>query len=87
MHQFFLGVEAQTLTVWRQAERYNVPRIVYVNKMDRKDADITMACKSIEKKLQIPSMLLQLPAVDNGKLVGKCHKNEKSKLHFVPHIQ
>lgn len=64
-------MEAQTLTVWRQAERYNVQRIIYVNKMDRKDADIKMACRSIEKHLQVPPLLLQLPAVKDGKLVGK----------------
>lgn len=66
-----VGVEAQTLTVWRQAERYHIPRIIYVNKMDRKDANITMTCNSIEKKLQIQPLLLQLPAVENGKLVGE----------------
>lgn len=64
------GVEAQTLTVWRQADRYNIPRIIYVNKMDRSDADIHMCCSTIEKKLDIPSLLLQLPAVQNNKLVG-----------------
>lgn len=67
----FVGVEAQTLTVWRQAERYDVQKIIYVNKMDRRDADIKMACNSIEKHLQVPPLLLQLPVRENGKLVGK----------------
>ncbi|VEN49354.1 unnamed protein product [Callosobruchus maculatus] len=62
------GVEAQTLTVWRQADKYNIPRIIYVNKMDRGDADIVMCCESIEKKLDTPSLLVQLPVVENGKL-------------------
>lgn len=39
--------------------------------MDRKDADIKMACNSIEKHLQVPPLLLQLPVKENGKLVGK----------------
>lgn len=65
------GVEAQTLTVWRQADRFSLPRIVYVNKMDRKDGDVYMCCASIEKKLDVPAVLLQLPAVKNGKLFGR----------------
>ncbi|XP_050296750.1 ribosome-releasing factor 2, mitochondrial [Anthonomus grandis grandis] len=64
------GVEAQTLTVWRQADRYNIPRIVYVNKMDRTDSNIHMCCESIEKKLDVSSILLQLPVVENNRLVG-----------------
>ncbi|KAL1502026.1 hypothetical protein ABEB36_007238 [Hypothenemus hampei] len=64
------GVEAQTLTVWRQADRYNLPRIVYVNKMDRSDSNIHMCCASVEKKFDVPSVLLQLPHVENGKFVG-----------------
>lgn len=65
------GVEAQTLTVWRQADRYNLPRIIYVNKMDRADSDIHMCCSSIEKKFDLAALLLQLPARAEGKLTGK----------------
>ncbi|XP_019755164.2 ribosome-releasing factor 2, mitochondrial isoform X3 [Dendroctonus ponderosae] len=64
------GVEAQTLTVWRQADRYNLPRIIYVNKMDRADSDIHMCCSSIEKKFDLAALLLQLPARAGGKLTG-----------------
>ncbi|XP_076268400.1 mitochondrial ribosome recycling factor 2 isoform X2 [Rhynchophorus ferrugineus] len=64
------GVEAQTLTVWRQADRYNIPRIIYANKMDRPDSDIGMCCDSIKKKLEVPPILLQLPYHQNGRLVG-----------------
>lgn len=64
-------MEAQTLTVWRQADRFSLPRIVYVNKMDRKDGDVHMCCASIEKKLDVPAVLLQLPAVKDGKLFGR----------------
>lgn len=64
-------MEAQTLTVWRQADRYNIPRIIYANKMDRPDSNIDMCCASIQKKLEVPPVLLQLPFHENGKLVGK----------------
>ncbi|XP_030765251.1 ribosome-releasing factor 2, mitochondrial isoform X2 [Sitophilus oryzae] len=63
------GVEAQTLTVWRQACRYNLPCIIYLNKMDRSDADIHMCCSSILKKLGVIPILLQLPVVENHKFV------------------
>lgn len=65
------GVEAQTVTVWKQADRYKIPRIVYCNKTDRRDADIHMCCYSIESKLDIPSFLIQLPIKENEKLIGK----------------
>nr|XP_023028395.1 ribosome-releasing factor 2, mitochondrial [Leptinotarsa decemlineata] len=64
------GVEAQTLTVWRQADRNEIPRIIYVNKMDRVDSDILMCCDTIDKKLETTSLLLQLPVLENGKLSG-----------------
>ncbi|KAJ8945751.1 hypothetical protein NQ318_012073 [Aromia moschata] len=64
------GVEAQTQTVWRQADRYKLPRIVFVNKMDRLDADIKMCCESVENKLETPYLLLQLPIRENGQFVG-----------------
>lgn len=63
-------MEAQTLTVWRQSEKYKVPRIVYINKMDRADADVQMTCNSIEKKLERPYLLVQSPVIENGKFVG-----------------
>lgn len=65
------GVEAQTVTVWKQSDKYNVPRIVYINKVDRFDADIDMCCRSIESKLDKPTILLHSPIKENGKLVGK----------------
>ncbi|KAK5647699.1 hypothetical protein RI129_002591 [Pyrocoelia pectoralis] len=64
------GVEAQTVTVWRQADRYKIPRLVYVNKMDRPDANLELCCNSIEKKFGIPTLCLQMPLVEKGKFVG-----------------
>lgn len=64
-------MEAQTITVWRQAERYKIRKIVYANKMDRFDSNIDMCCSSIEKKLGVPTVCLQKPVYENNKLCGK----------------
>ncbi|XP_026461965.1 ribosome-releasing factor 2, mitochondrial-like [Ctenocephalides felis] len=64
------GVEAQTLTVWNQADRNKLPRIVFVNKMDRSDADFVASCKSLINKLDVTPLPLYLPYVDQGQLIG-----------------
>jgi len=55
------GVEPQTETVWRQAARYQVPCIGYVNKMDRAGADFYFVLEDIEKKLGVNATALQIP--------------------------
>ncbi|XP_014429648.2 ribosome-releasing factor 2, mitochondrial [Pelodiscus sinensis] len=55
------GVEAQTLTVWRQADKHHIPRICYLNKMDKNGASFTYAVDSIKQKLKTKPLLLQLP--------------------------
>ncbi|OXB66288.1 hypothetical protein ASZ78_004237 [Callipepla squamata] len=55
------GVEAQTLTVWRQADRHQIPRICFLNKMDKNRASFTYAVESIKQKLKTKPLLLQLP--------------------------
>ncbi|XP_063921742.1 ribosome-releasing factor 2, mitochondrial isoform X2 [Zophobas morio] len=64
------GVEAQTMTVWRQADKYKIPRIVFINKMDRNDANVLYCCQSIEEKLQVPTLCTQLPLIQNGVFTG-----------------
>ena len=65
------GVEAQTVTVWNQADIYKIPRIVYVNKMDRKDSDFQMCCNHVESKLDTAALPVQLPVKDSdGKLIS-----------------
>lgn len=55
------GVQPQSETVWRQADRYNVPRIAYINKMDRVGADYFRAVKMIKNNLGSETALVQLP--------------------------
>ncbi len=55
------GVEPQSETVWRQADRYGVPRICFINKMDRIGADFHGSVQSIQKRLQAQPVPLQLP--------------------------
>lgn len=55
------GVEPQSETVWRQAERYNVPRIAFINKMDKTGADFFMSLESIHKRLSPNAVAIQYP--------------------------
>jgi elongation factor G len=55
------GVEPQTETVWRQAEKYNVPRMAYVNKMDITGADFYNVIKMMEDRLHANAVAIQLP--------------------------
>ena len=55
------GVEPQTETVWRQGDRYNVPRIVFCNKMDKTGADYSQCLKDIVDRLGAKPVALQLP--------------------------
>ncbi|MEA3441907.1 MAG: elongation factor G [Chloroflexota bacterium] len=55
------GVEAQSETVWRQADKYKVARICFVNKMDRAGANLDYTVSSINKRLQANPLLIQIP--------------------------
>ena len=55
------GVEPQSETVWKQANKYNVPRISYVNKMDRTGADFFKVLAEIRKKLGANPIPVQIP--------------------------
>lgn len=55
------GVEPQSETVWRQADKYNVPRIAFVNKMDKVGADFFMSLKSVHERLNPHAVAAQLP--------------------------
>lgn len=55
------GVQPQSETVWRQADRYHVPRILYVNKMDRVGADFLRVVEMVRERLGAPAVPVQLP--------------------------
>ncbi len=64
------GVEPQSETVWRQADKYRVPRICFVNKMDRIGADFKRTLGQIDTKLQGNPVAIQLPIGSEDKFVG-----------------
>jgi len=64
------GVEPQSETVWRQADKYEVPRICFVNKMDKIGADFFMSVDSIKEKLGAVPLPLQLPIGSESQFVG-----------------
>ncbi|HEY9427944.1 MAG TPA: elongation factor G [Gemmatimonadaceae bacterium] len=64
------GVEPQTETVWRQADRYHVPRIIFANKMDRVGADFERCVRMIRDRLSSKAYPLQLPIGSGELFVG-----------------
>ena len=64
------GVEPQTETVWRQADKYKVPRIVFVNKMDKIGADFAASVQSIRDRLGAKAVPIQLPIGSEVNLKG-----------------
>jgi elongation factor G len=64
------GVEPQTETVWRQADRYQVPRVCFVNKMDRVGADFERTVRMIEDRLHAKPLVVQLPWGTEDSFVG-----------------
>ena len=64
------GVEPQTETVWRQANKYNVPRMCFVNKMDRTGANFYRTVEMIESRLEAVPAVVQLPIGSEGNFAG-----------------
>ena len=64
------GVEPQSETVWRQADKYNVPRIGYVNKMDRTGADFAGVCAQVHERLGANALPIVLPIGSEDKFTG-----------------
>ncbi len=64
------GVEAQSETVWRQANRYNVPRICFINKMDRVGANFDRTVSMIKERLKANPLLVQLPLGNEASFEG-----------------
>lgn len=64
------GVEPQSETVWRQADKYNVPRICFINKIDKEGADFDQAMKSIWNRLTPNAVAIQMPIGERGGFSG-----------------
>jgi elongation factor G len=64
------GVEPQSETVWRQADKYDVPRIAFVNKMDKLGADFYFTVDTIKDRLGAEPLVLQLPIGSESEFVG-----------------
>ncbi|MEU4221917.1 elongation factor G [Actinoplanes sp. NPDC026623] len=64
------GVQPQSESVWRQADRYRVPRIAFVNKLDRAGADFAAAVTSIRERLGVAALAVQVPVGAEGGLTG-----------------
>ena len=64
------GVEPQSETVWRQADKYNVPRIAFANKLDKTGGDFYMTLKSIHQRLNKNAVAIQLPIGEENNFQG-----------------
>src|SRR5207245_5767774 len=64
------GVEPQSETVWRQADKYEVPRICFINKMDKMGADFEHAIDNIRKRLNAKPIAIQLPIGQEDQFKG-----------------
>ena len=64
------GVEPQTETVWRQADKYNVPRMIFINKMDKIGADFFASVQSVKDRLGGNALEMQLPIGSEDQFVG-----------------
>jgi len=76
------GVQPQSETVWRQADKYKVPRIAFINKMDRIGADFFRVVKQIKTKLTLKPLVLQLPIGSEDKFFGVIDILEKKAIYW-----
>ncbi|MDO9556247.1 MAG: elongation factor G [Coriobacteriia bacterium] len=76
------GVEPQSETVWRQADTYGVPRIAYINKMDRTGADFFNVVQMMKDRLATRPVLLQLPMGAEDHFVGIIDLVDMHAIHF-----
>jgi elongation factor G len=77
------GVEPQSETVWRQADKYNVPRICFINKMDRTGADFYKDVESIESRLTKNYVIAQLPIGKESEFQGVVDLIENKAIIFM----
>ncbi|MBU0495805.1 MAG: elongation factor G [Chloroflexi bacterium] len=77
------GVEPQSETVWRQADRYHVPRICFINKMDRTGADFWRAVNMIRDRLEAQPLAIQLPIGNEAQFRGVIDLIENQAIVYV----
>jgi elongation factor G len=77
------GVEPQSETVWRQADKYNVPRIAFVNKMDRSGADFDRAVEMMRTRLAANAVPIQLPMGSEDNFTGVIDLIRMKALHYL----
>ncbi len=77
------GVESQSETVWRQASRYGVPRIVFVNKFDKVGAKLSITIDSLKERLDAHALIIQLPIGSENDFVGVVDLLEMQVLAFT----
>ena len=76
------GVEPQSETVWRQADKYNVPRICFINKMDKMGADFDHAVQTIRDRLKATPLVMAFPIGAESDLSGVVDVLNKKALRF-----
>ncbi|AHH14186.1 Protein translation elongation factor G (EF-G) [Borrelia hermsii MTW] len=76
------GIQAQTETVWRQASKYGIPRLAYVNKMDRVGANFFKVVEDIRNKFGIVPIVLQIPIGSENNFEGVIDIIRNKELHF-----
>ena len=76
------GVEPQSETVWRQADKYHVPRIAFINKMDRIGADFNSVVKAMHEKLHANAIPLQMPIGAEDDFSGVVDLIEQKAFYF-----
>ncbi|MCE5196590.1 MAG: elongation factor G [Negativicutes bacterium] len=79
------GVEPQSETVWHQADRYNVPRIAYVNKMDITGADFQHVIEMMRERLGAKAMPVQLPIGQEDTFIGIIDLVEQKAFYYMDH--
>jgi elongation factor G len=78
------GVEAQSETVWRQADRYRVPRLCFVNKLDRIGAEFAMVVEEIGTRLHANPVVMQIPMGSGENLLGQIDVLRRKACFYDP---
>ncbi len=76
------GVEAQSETVWHQAEKYGIPRLCFINKLDRIGSDVHRVVEDLRERLAATPVLVQLPVYDDEEFVGVIDLLNRTTLYY-----